>query len=734
MSLTVDHSRQENGREKRQEQLARWDESQTATISDDRAAFRGGPSKIKFGSGAIFLSACQAGDYDEIEAVLRDNDDISINYANSDGLTALHSATIDGNSKMVKYLISKGADINVQDHEGWSCLHAAASCGYVEIAKILVENNIDLLPVTSEGELAQDVAAEENPKMIKYLDELYASIDTDAERSKEEQLMFHDSAQFYHYYKKFNKVYEPEPIDPSTKAGPLHVAAAKGYLTVIKLLLEAGFSPHKQDADGWTPLHAACHWEQQEAAEYLAAYGANFNIRNSLGQRPIDVLTAQKLIPKIRDLSKNRPKRESLPELPELPPFSLPEPQPEPSPKTPEPAPEPKPIASKSINTTNRNIEPKPSEKVPEEKSKPTVAFANVEKDQRADSPWEVKLKQSKEAATSSPSVKKREKYGVQDDSISVKDSFRQFETSGREIRKAKRVTSSVEDSDQRHTGKTPVPGLMNEVERLNKAKKKRQGRQATTGVTLDVIKQAKELAKKNENKSASTYDRNTEPVSLPSGYIPSDQRASKVEQLSINTLLNPNIAKQEMLKKMLHRQGSGAPKTAEKKSPSETKKSIIPCDSNESLPAGRSASDSSTHTAVTRKQSAESSKSTTLEAPAPSARTRTTSDSRRNSDMEFPQHLSRIRSPVPDKNEESEIDYKAKYEDLKRKLEEQARRIQTLEAEKADLCKDKTALSDKLSNLQINGTYDAESGRLENLKLKQENAALIRIIAKVSK
>lgn len=31
MSLTVDHSRQENGREKRQEQLVRWDESQTAT-------------------------------------------------------------------------------------------------------------------------------------------------------------------------------------------------------------------------------------------------------------------------------------------------------------------------------------------------------------------------------------------------------------------------------------------------------------------------------------------------------------------------------------------------------------------------------------------------------------------------------------------------------------------------------------------------------------------------------
>ena len=88
-----------------------------------------------------------------------------------------------------------------------------------------------------------------------------------------------------------------------------------------------------------------------------------------------------------------------------------------------------------------------------------------------------------------------------------------------REIRKAKRAMSSVEnpDSDQRHTGKTPVPGLLNEVERLNKAKQRRKERQATTGVTLDVIKQAKELAKKNENKSASTYDRNTECMSLKS-------------------------------------------------------------------------------------------------------------------------------------------------------------------------------------------------------------------------
>ena len=82
---------------------------------NDRPAFRGHESSIKFQTGAIFLSACQTSDYEEIEKILTSADlDIDINYCNSDGLTALHQASIDGNVKMVKYLLDHGADINVQ--------------------------------------------------------------------------------------------------------------------------------------------------------------------------------------------------------------------------------------------------------------------------------------------------------------------------------------------------------------------------------------------------------------------------------------------------------------------------------------------------------------------------------------------------------------------------------------------------------------------------------------------
>ena len=37
-----------------------------------------------------------------------------------------------------------------------------------------------------------------------------------------------------------------------------------------------------QDNDGWTPLHAASHWSQEEAAKLLAEKNADFDLRSKL--------------------------------------------------------------------------------------------------------------------------------------------------------------------------------------------------------------------------------------------------------------------------------------------------------------------------------------------------------------------------------------------------------------------------------------------------------------------
>ncbi|XP_017956787.1 protein phosphatase 1 regulatory subunit 12A isoform X13 [Drosophila navojoa] len=281
---------------KRAEQLKRWEESDT-----NRAA----PSprhehsrRIKFSSGCVFLAACLSGDKEEVLQLLEQGADI--NTANVDGLTALHQACIDDKLDMVEFLIEHGADINRQDNEGWTPLHATASCGFVSIACYLVEHNADVAAVNSDGDLALDLAIDvQHMPMINYMEKVVQelNIDVDQARRAEEQAMLKDA--------KRGDLSEVDRPHPKTGATALHVAAAKGYAKVLRLLLAAGCNVDKQDNDGWTPLHAAAHWGQKEAAEMLVESLADMDITNYAGQTCIDVAD-RKMVKFLEELRANK--------------------------------------------------------------------------------------------------------------------------------------------------------------------------------------------------------------------------------------------------------------------------------------------------------------------------------------------------------------------------------------------------------------------------------------------
>ncbi|KAK3579219.1 hypothetical protein CHS0354_022764 [Potamilus streckersoni] len=263
---------------RRHEQIKRWENSDTfKEPTHPKETTR----KVKFQDGCVFLAACSSGDRNEVKRLLDRGADI--NTANVDGLTALHQACIDDNLDMVEFLVDNGADVNACDNEGWTALHATASCGFTEIARYLLEMGASVSAVNNDGDLPMDIC--EDDEMEKLLqDEMdRQGVDADAARREEEEQMLRDANQW------LNSKVIHEKQHPKTGASALHVAAAKGYIKVINILLQAGVDVNAKDYDDWTPLHAAAHWGQEEVCKLLAEHMCDFDTKNKAGQTAFDV-------------------------------------------------------------------------------------------------------------------------------------------------------------------------------------------------------------------------------------------------------------------------------------------------------------------------------------------------------------------------------------------------------------------------------------------------------------
>ncbi|MEE6480681.1 hypothetical protein FKM82_012650 [Ascaphus truei] len=267
-----------DAKQKRNEQLKRWIGSDTDL---EPHVIKRKKTKVKFDDGAVFLAACSSGDSDEVFKLLDRGADI--NYANVDGLTALHQACIDDNIDMVKFLVENGASINQPDNEGWIPLHAASSCGYLDIAEYLICQGANVGVVNSEGDTPLDIAEEEAMEELLQNEVNRQGIDVEAARKEEERIMLRDARQW------LNSGHINDVRHAKSGGTALHVAAAKGYTEVLKLLIQAGYDVNIKDFDGWTPLHAAAHWGKEEASRILVENLCDIDTVNKVGQTAFDV-------------------------------------------------------------------------------------------------------------------------------------------------------------------------------------------------------------------------------------------------------------------------------------------------------------------------------------------------------------------------------------------------------------------------------------------------------------
>ncbi|KAM9760110.1 protein phosphatase 1 regulatory subunit 12A isoform 4-T4 [Dama dama] len=283
-----------DAKQKRNEQLKRWIGSETDL---EPPVVKRQKTKVKFDDGAVFLAACSSGDTDEVLKLLHRGADI--NYANVDGLTALHQACIDDNVDMVKFLVENGANINQPDNEGWIPLHAAASCGYLDIAEFLIGQGAHVGAVNSEGDTPLDIAEEEAMEELLQNEVNRQGVDIEAARKEEERIMLRDARQW------LNSGHINDVRHAKSGGTALHVAAAKGYTEVLKLLIQAGYDVNIKDYDGWTPLHAAAHWGKEEACRILVDNLCDMEMVNKVGQTAFDVAD-EDILGYLEDLQKKQ--------------------------------------------------------------------------------------------------------------------------------------------------------------------------------------------------------------------------------------------------------------------------------------------------------------------------------------------------------------------------------------------------------------------------------------------
>jgi hypothetical protein len=89
-------------------------------------------------------SLCRHGKFGDVEEMMNQPDwNVPIDYQDDMGNTLLHVVSQNGNRRLVKLCLRRGANLNIQNLTGQTALHFAFGYGYVEVGEYLVSKGAD---------------------------------------------------------------------------------------------------------------------------------------------------------------------------------------------------------------------------------------------------------------------------------------------------------------------------------------------------------------------------------------------------------------------------------------------------------------------------------------------------------------------------------------------------------------------------------------------------------------
>ena len=141
---------------------------------------------IEFLESLNLFEAAASGKFDEVAHQIFKNPQ-SINDFSDDGFTALGLACYFGNEEVARYLVLKGADVNLSSQNGFNVypIHSSAAGNHMNITKMLMENKADVNVIQQSGVTPLHSAAQNgNVEMIILLLEKGANVNVRMEGGK----------------------------------------------------------------------------------------------------------------------------------------------------------------------------------------------------------------------------------------------------------------------------------------------------------------------------------------------------------------------------------------------------------------------------------------------------------------------------------------------------------------------------------------------------------------------
>ncbi|KAJ8875243.1 hypothetical protein PR048_023138 [Dryococelus australis] len=174
-----------------------------------------------------------------------------INNEDSAGLSAIQEAAKDGNAKVIKWLVEKGADVNAVDNDGKTVLFYALRYNHSNLANFLIENGADVKSVDIQT--------------------LYLYLDEGSQRLEIIKMLVNAGADI--------------KVEDKHGETVLHYAAEQGDTEFIQWLIKEGKADvNDEDSEGTKLIHRSASSDNWELVKWLIQHGnADANVKDRVG-------------------------------------------------------------------------------------------------------------------------------------------------------------------------------------------------------------------------------------------------------------------------------------------------------------------------------------------------------------------------------------------------------------------------------------------------------------------